>query len=81
MGIANRLARAVYKVMGGATYKDLGYKRGDPAEKQIEQLVRKLKSLGVDIRHENHQMIVNSVRKVKVDKTGVYQETFHWIKK
>ena len=63
--------------MGGATYKDLGYKRGDPAEKQIEQLVRKLKSLGVDIRHESHQLIVNSVRKVKVDKTGVQQETFH----
>ncbi len=64
--------------MGGATYKDLGYKRGDPAEKQIEQLVRKLKSLGVDIRHESHQLIVNSVRKVKVDKTGVQQETFNW---
>jgi len=63
--------------MGGATYKDLGYKRGDPAEKQIEQLVRKLKSLGVDIRHESHQLIVNSVRKVKVDKTGVQQETFN----
>ena len=76
MGIANRLARAVYKVMDGATYKDLGYKRGDPAEKQIEQLVRKLKSLGVDIRHENHQMVVNSVRRVKVDRTGVFQETF-----
>jgi hypothetical protein len=57
--------------------KDLGYKRGDPAEKQIEQLVRKLKSLGVDIRHENHQMIVNSVRRVKVDRTGIFQETFH----
>jgi hypothetical protein len=77
VGIANRLARAVYKVMGGSSYKDLGYKRGDPAEKQIEQLVRKLKSLGVDIRHENHQMIVNSVRRVKVDRTGVFQETFH----
>ena len=63
--------------MGGATYKDLGYKRGDPAEKQIEQLVRKLKSLGVGIRHESHQLIVNSVRKVKVDKTGVQQETFN----
>lgn len=70
MGIANRLARAIYKVLGGATYKDIGYMRGDPTEKQIEQIVRKLKSLGVDIRHENHQMIV-SVRKVKVDSSGI----------
>jgi hypothetical protein len=33
--------------------------------------------LGVDIRHENHQMVVNSVRRVTVDRTGVFQETFH----
>lgn len=73
VGIANRIARAVYKVMGGAPYKDLGYMRGDPTEKQIEQLVRKLKSLGVDIRHENHQMIV-ATRKVKVDDSGIVLE-------
>ena len=70
VGIANRLARVIYKVLGGATYKDLGYMRGDPTEKQIEQLVRKLKSLGVDIRHENHQMIT-SVRKIKVEASGI----------
>lgn len=73
MAIANRLARAIYKVLGGKSYKDLGYMRGDPVEKQIEQLVRKLKSLGVDIRHENHQMIT-SIRKVKVDDTGIVLE-------
>ncbi|NJM09548.1 MAG: hypothetical protein HC883_01210 [Bdellovibrionaceae bacterium] len=67
------MARAIYKVLGGATYKDLGYMRGDPTEKQIELLVRKLKSLGVDIRHENHQMIT-SVRKVKVDATGIVMQ-------
>jgi len=70
VAIANRLARAIFKVLGGASYKDLGYMRGDPVEKQIESLVRKLKSLGVDIRHENHQMIT-SIRKVKVDNTGI----------
>ena len=70
MAIANRLARAIYKVLGGATFKDIGYMRGDPVEKQIEVLVRKLKNLGVDIKHENHQMIV-STRKVKVDQTGI----------
>ena len=69
VAIANRLARAIFKVLGGNTYKDLGYLRGDPTEKQIEVLVRKLKSLGVDIHHENHQLIVK--RKVIVDDTGI----------
>jgi hypothetical protein len=44
--------------------------RGDPVEDQIQRYVRKLRALGVDIRHENHQMIV-STRKVTVDQTGV----------
>lgn len=70
VAIANRLARAIYKVLGGQPYKDLGYMRGDPVEKQIELYVRKLKSLGVDIHHERHQMIV-SKRKVTVDETGI----------
>jgi transposase len=74
VAIGNHLMRSVYKVLGGATFKDLGYMRGDPVEKQIEIYVRKLKSLGVDIRHENHQMIVNSVRRVKVDATGVVMQ-------
>ena len=70
VAIANRLARAIYKVLGGENYKDLGYMRGDPLEKQVETLVRKLKKLGVDVKHENHQMIV-STRKVTVDNTGI----------
>lgn len=70
MAIANRIARTIYKVLGGANFKDIGYMRGDPVEKQVEVLVRKLKALGVDIRHENHQLIV-STRKVKVDQTGI----------
>lgn len=63
MAIANRLARTIYKVLGGDNYRDIGYMRGDPVEKQIEIYVRKLRALGVDIKHENHQMIV-STRKV-----------------
>jgi hypothetical protein len=70
VAIANRLARVIYKVLGGAIYRDLGYMRGDPVEKQVEGLVRKLRSLGVDIKHENHQMIV-ATRKVSVDQTGI----------
>ena len=44
--------------------------RGDPREAQIEKLVRKLKALGVDIQHHNHQMIT-SVQKVSVESTGI----------
>lgn len=71
MAIANRLARVIYKVLGGSQYKDLGYMRGDPREDQIKRLVKQLKTLGVDIRHESHQLIVNSVRKVKVEESGI----------
>lgn len=71
VAIANRLARTIYKVLGGEPFKDIGYMRGDPHEQQVRRLVAQLKNLGVDIKHENHQLIVNSVRKVKVDNTGI----------
>jgi hypothetical protein len=71
VAIANRLARVIYKVLGGSKFKDLGYMRGDPREDQIKRLVKQLKTLGVDIRHETHQMIVNSVRTVKVEESGI----------
>jgi 5-enolpyruvylshikimate-3-phosphate synthase len=45
--------------------------RGDPREDQIKRLVKQLKTLGVDIKHENHQMIINSVRKVSVEESGI----------
>ncbi len=70
MAIANRLARTIYFILGGRSYKELGYMRGDPREAQVEKLVRKLKALGVDIRSEGHQKIV-SVRKVTVESTGI----------
>jgi hypothetical protein len=53
VAIANRIARTIYKVLGGANYKDIGYMRGDPVEKQVEILVRKLKALGVDIKRKS----------------------------
>ena len=67
IAIANRLARVIYKVLGGDNYRDLGYMRGNPNEEKIGILVRQLRNLGVDIRHKDHQMIC-SVRKVKVNK-------------
>lgn len=72
MAIANRLARAIYKVLGGNEFKDLGYKRGDPHEDRIRKLIAELKSLGVNVRHQHHQVIIDSVKKVKVDKTGLH---------
>lgn len=74
VAIANRLARAIYKVLGGNQFKDLGYKRGDPHEERIKKLISELKSLGVNVRHQHHQLIVDSVKKVKVDKTGIHTQ-------
>lgn len=70
VAIANRLARSIYKVLGGESYKELGYMRGDPREGEIEKLVKKLRALGVDIQHRNHQEIM-STKIVSVEKTGI----------
>lgn len=70
MAIANRLARSVFKVLAGDKYKEIGYMRGDPHERKVRELVNKLKALGVDIRHHNHQMIV-SKQKLVVEDTGI----------
>ena len=70
MAIANRLARAIYKVLGGENYRDLGYARAVDHESKIKSLVNQLKALGVHIRHEGHEKIL-SIKKLKVDNTGV----------
>jgi hypothetical protein len=70
VAIANRLARAIYLILGGAQYRELGYMRGDPHEQKVKKLVHQLRALGVDIKHVNHQMIVSD-RKITVEKTGI----------
>lgn len=70
VAIANRIARVIYKTISGDQYKDIGYRRGDPHETKVRVLVNKLKALGVNIRHENHEMIL-SLKKLQVDETGV----------
>lgn len=68
------MARAIYKVLGGKNYKDLGYMRGNPNEEKIKTLVTQLRNLGVNIKHQNHELIY-STRKVKVDRdTGEITE-------
>lgn len=70
VAIANRLARAIYLILGGQKYRELGYMRGDPHEEKIKRLVGQLRALGVDIKHINHQMIVSD-KKIIVEKTGI----------
>lgn len=67
IAIANRLARVIFKILGGENYKDLGYIRGNPNEDKIKTLVRQLQNLGVNIKHQNHELIC-STRKIKVNK-------------
>lgn len=73
VAIANKLARAVYKILAGAQYKELGYMRGDPHEEKVKKLIGQLRALGVNIKHVNHQMIVSD-RKITVEKTGIVLE-------
>jgi hypothetical protein len=70
VAIANRLARAIYMVLGGERYRELGYMRGDPHEQKVKKLVNQLRALGVDIKHVEHQLIVSN-RKITVEKTGI----------
>lgn len=70
MAIANRIARAVYKILAGAKYKELGYGRAIEHEVKIKTLINQLKALGVDIRHEKHEKVV-SVKKVTISDSGV----------
>ena len=70
VAIANRLARAIYLILGGQQYRELGYMRGDPHEQKVKKLVNQLRALGVHIKHVNHQMIVAD-RKITVEKTGI----------
>lgn len=64
VAIANRIARAVYKVLAGDRYKEIGYARAIDHESKIKSLVNQLKALGVHIRHEGHEKIV-SMRKAR----------------
>lgn len=70
VALANRLARAIYKIMMGDQYKEIGYMRGDPHENKIRGLISQLKALGVDVIHHNHQTIV-SQKQLTVEKTGI----------
>jgi hypothetical protein len=70
VAIANRIARAIYKILAGDRYKEIGYMRGDPHEQKVRSLISQLKAMGVHIMHHNHQMIVSQNR-VTVDATGV----------
>jgi hypothetical protein len=70
IAIANRLARAIYKILSGDKYKERGYMRGDPREIRVRRLIEQLKAEGVNIIHVNHQTIV-SEKRVVVEKTGI----------
>lgn len=64
------MARAIYKILAGDRYKELGYGRAKEHEDKIEILINQLKALGVNIRYEGHEKIV-SAKKIKIDSTGV----------
>jgi hypothetical protein len=70
VAIANKLARVVYKILAGDSYKEIGYMRGDPREQKIKTLLSQLRSLGVEVHGHTYQQI-HAKRKVQVDDSGV----------
>jgi hypothetical protein len=64
------LARVIYKILLGNTYKDIGYKRGDPKEQKIRNLLGKLQTLGVNISYYDKQNVI-SKRVIQVDSSGI----------
>lgn len=42
--IANRLARAIYLILGGDKYRELGYLRVDPHRQKVQKFVNQLRA-------------------------------------
>ena len=60
VAIANRLARSVYKVLGGANFRDLGYARGaEKNERKVKNLMGQLRNMGLSVRRESLEVIVS----------------------
>lgn len=62
VAIANRIARAIYMILGGDKFREIGYARGNPHEQKVKHLVAQLKALGVNIKHVNHQISTRAER-------------------
>lgn len=66
VAIANKLARVVYKIIAGDSYRELGYMRANPNQDKILKLVSQLKNLGVNIKHQNNEMLT-SIQQIAVN--------------
>lgn len=65
VAIANRIARVVYKVLGGSSYKDLGYARGaERDERKIKNLLSQLRNMGLSVRKNDLEIIVSEQKTV-----------------
>ena len=65
VAIANRMARSVYKVLGGENYKELGYARGNPRnERRVKQVIAQLKNMGMSVRYESEEVVVKETHKI-----------------
>ena len=64
VAIANRIARSVYKVLGGESYRELGYARANSSEAKTKNLLNQLKNLGLKIRYVGNEVIVSETMQV-----------------
>ena len=59
VAIANRLSRSIYKILGGESYKELGYTRANSEQAKAKNLLNQLKNLGMKIRYVGEEVIVS----------------------
>lgn len=68
VAVANRLARSVYKVLGGRPYKELGYARGAGRsrrdERRVKNLFSQLRNMGFTVQKNVSEVIVSETIKV-----------------
>ena len=65
VAIANRISRAVYKVLAGDRYKELTHNRVDTNAQEIKKLVHKLRFYGADVQYKTEKIMVTHSVKAK----------------
>lgn len=71
VAIANRISRTIYKILGGESYKELGYTRANSEEAKAKNLLNQLKNLGLKISYVGKEVIVSE--SMRVNSSGLAQ--------
>lgn len=62
--------RVIFKIIGGGSYKDIGYKRSDSNKRKIITLINQLKLLGVRVDYTEFESIT-ATKHISVEQSGI----------